>query len=280
MPLSQPMPDGFAAKIAALNNFEPATAGFSPFIIAGEPLGWLGPETADLLQAQGFIQPHDAGHALVPGFDTDAARRSEGLRLAAEAMQADGRMGGFRDEPYRVCAGWDQPDMAALDRRAIPHFGIRSFGIHLNGVVETATGLEMWIARRALDREVEPGKRDNMVAGGQPAGLSLMDNLIKEAAEEAAVPEALARQAKQGGIITYQQVEPVERLKHDTIFTYDLFLSEDFVPENTDGEVGQFERLPIADVAAIVRDTDEFKPNCNLVIIEFLARHGLLEVVA
>ena len=45
------MPDGFAAKIAALNNFEPATAGFSPFIIAGEPLGWLGSETADLLQA-------------------------------------------------------------------------------------------------------------------------------------------------------------------------------------------------------------------------------------
>jgi hypothetical protein len=26
-----------------------------------------------------------------------------------------------------------------------------------------------------------------------------------------------------------------------------------------------------------VRDTEEFKPNCNLVIIDFLVRHGSLE---
>jgi hypothetical protein len=34
--------------------------------------------------------------------------------------------------------------------------------------------------------------------------------------------------------------------------------------------------LPIADVMDIVRDTDQFKLNCNLVIVDFLVRHGLI----
>ncbi len=33
-------------------------------------------------------------------------------------------------------------------------------------------------------------------------------------------------------------------------------------------------RLPIAEVADLVANTDEFKDNCNLVIIDFLIRHG------
>jgi hypothetical protein len=34
--------------------------------------------------------------------------------------------------------------------------------------------------------------------------------------------------------------------------------------------------MPIDEVAAIVRDTEQFKFNCNLVIIDFLVRHGLI----
>jgi len=34
--------------------------------------------------------------------------------------------------------------------------------------------------------------------------------------------------------------------------------------------------MPIEKVAHIVKTTNEFKPNCNLVIIDFLVRHGFL----
>jgi hypothetical protein len=34
--------------------------------------------------------------------------------------------------------------------------------------------------------------------------------------------------------------------------------------------------LPIAEVMAIVHDSDQFKLNCNLVIVDFLIRHGLI----
>ena len=44
-----------------------------------------------------------------------------------------------------------------------------------------------------------------------------------------------------------------------------------------DGEVGEFMLWPIEKVAEVVRDTFEFKFNCNLVIIDFLIRHGVLD---
>ena len=42
-----------------------------------------------------------------------------------------------------------------------------------------------------------------------------------------------------------------------------------------DGEVESFERWPVARVADEVA-AGRFKPNCNLVIIDFLVRHGYL----
>ena len=35
-----------------------------------------------------------------------------------------------------------------------------------------------------------------------------------------------------------------------------------------------FERLPVEEVADLIANTDRFKNNCNLVIIDFLLRHG------
>eukprot|EP00887_Chlorella_sp_A99_P004711 scaffold4.g4711.t1 len=43
-----------------------------------------------------------------------------------------------------------------------------------------------------------------------------------------------------------------------------------------DGEVQEFGRLPLDDVAAAIARTDDFKDNCNLVIVDFLLRHGYL----
>lgn len=48
-----------------------------------------------------------------------------------------------------------------------------------------------------------------------------------------------------------------------------------------DGEVEEFMRLPLSQVASIIAagpeaSGDAFKDNCNLVIIDFLLRHGYL----
>jgi len=34
--------------------------------------------------------------------------------------------------------------------------------------------------------------------------------------------------------------------------------------------------IPVEEVMQIIRNGDDFKPNCNLVVLDFLVRHGLL----
>lgn len=41
-----------------------------------------------------------------------------------------------------------------------------------------------------------------------------------------------------------------------------------------DGEVDSFQCLPMDEVARLIAQTDEIKDNCNLVILDFLMRHG------
>src|SRR3546814_12672169 len=85
-----------------------------------------------------------------------------------------------------------------MDRGAVTAFGIANRGFHLNGLVGAGDAPRMWIARRALDKTTYPGKLDNMVAGGHPAGLTPLQNLLKESDEEAGLPEAPARRAPPG----------------------------------------------------------------------------------
>jgi 8-oxo-dGTP pyrophosphatase MutT (NUDIX family) len=114
-----------------------------------------------------------------------------------------------------------------------------------------------------------------MVAGGLPWDLALTDNLRKECEEEAGIPAELAAQAVPVGAITYCRASK-RGLKPDVMYCYDLELPEDFRPQCNDGEVAGFHLWPVEQVAEIVRDSEEFKLNCNLVIIDFLVRHGLL----
>jgi isopentenyldiphosphate isomerase len=152
---------------------------------------------------------------------------------------------------------------------------VRAYGVHLNGYVRTAAELALWIGTRAMDRAVAPGKFDNMVAGGQPAGLGLRENLVKECAEEAALPAALAARARAAGAISYA-FNSSSGLRNDVMFCYDLEMPAEVTPRSADGEVSGFELMPIADVLGLIRDTDRFKLNVNLVILDFAIRHGVL----
>jgi 8-oxo-dGTP pyrophosphatase MutT (NUDIX family) len=174
-----------------------------------------------------------------------------------------------------VLTRWGAEPLLAMDRAAIPYFGIRSFGLHINGYVRRTDGLHLWVGRRANDRGVAPGKLDNLVAGGQPLGLTLEENLVKEAREEADLPPELALSARPVGAVTYL-MENERGLKPDTLFCYDLELPEDVIPRNTDGEVEEFFLWPVAKVMESVRTTDDWKFNVNLVVIDFLVRHGYL----
>lgn len=248
---------------------------FRPFVVAGERVGWVRHAFAERLAR--FRDTFDVMREAVrlsdrlDSFET----RSAALDAVVRALEAEKVITGRRNEYYPISTSFAAKPLARIERAAIPAFGLRAYGVHMNGFVRKADGIHMWIGRRARDKHTYPGMLDNTVAGGQPMGISLVDNLVKECKEEAAIPEALARRAVPVGAITYC-MEADEGLKPDVQFCYDLELTQDFTPHNTDGEIETFMLWPMDKVAAIVRDTSEFKFNCNLVIIDFLVRHGLI----
>jgi hypothetical protein len=61
------------------------------------------------------------------------------------------------------------------------------------------------------------------------------------------------------------------------IYTYDLELPADFEPRAHDGEVEAFELWTLDRLADTLREGEEFKPNCALVAIDFLVRHGYID---
>jgi len=235
------------------------------FHIGADPVGWVRPALAAALA--GF-----------PEIEATATRITLTAPAALQAIARQLSARGFyrwRNEAFDVRAVADGPVLAVLDRGALPSFGVVSEGVHVNGLVRRADRLHVWIARRSPTKQLDPGKLDHLVAGGIPAGLSSAETLVKEAAEEAAVPEALAAGARRVGMVQYAMERP-EGLRRDRLYCYDLVLPEDFVPRAADGEVESFELWPVARAMDVVRETDEFKFNVNLVLIELFLREGLI----
>lgn len=251
-------------------------SGFRPFRIGGARVGWVRPAVEDvLMRLGGRFEARDGAVAMADRFE-DFADRSALLDEAGEAIVAAGLARKLRTELFGVTNIWGRPPVAAINRGVAPAFGFAAYGVHLNGWRRRDDGgQELWIGRRALDKAVAPGKLDNMVAGGQPLGLGLMENLVKEAGEEASLPAALARRAIPVGCISYV-MESDEGLKPETMFCYDLEVPCDFAPVNADGELMDFRLMPADAVRDAVATGDDFKFNVNLVIADFSIRHGLI----
>jgi hypothetical protein len=248
---------------------------FRPFRVGAVRVGWVKHGfAARLAELSGVFAVADDQVRLAAGLD-DYAARTDAVDGALRTLAAAGEVPGWRDEPYPVGTGFHAAPLFQMERAAVPRFGIPAYGIHVNGYVRDGGQIRMWIGRRALDKPTYPGELDNMIAGGQPVGIGLMENVIKEAAEEAAVPAALAATAVAVGAISYCQ-ETADGLKPDVMFTYDLELPADFVPHNTDGEIAEFMLLPAREVMEITEHTSDFKLNCALVNMDFFIRHGLL----
>ncbi len=229
-------------------------------------IGYLRPDLAGTLAAFPELGPTPGGLAL-----RDPAALPDILRTLAD-------QGAFRwrGEAFDVRAEPNGPVLTQADRGALPLLGLVSVGVHVNGLVRRSDGLHVWIGRRAPDKHLDPDKLDHLVAGGVPAGLSPQATLVKEAAEEAAIPAELAVRAVPVGRIAYAMERP-EGLRRDLLLCYDLDLPEDFVPRPADGEVADFMLWPVARVLETVAAGDTFKFNVNLVLIDLFIRHGLIE---
>ncbi len=264
----------FIDHIRACNSFDRARV--VPLIADGRRIGWLRHDNAAALAPYRhvFAVGSDAVRLVAAG---DVDRVSAAVDAVVEALVAENRVPKWRNETFDVMARWGEKPIFRLDRGAVPFFGTRAYGVHLNGCCRETGGLKLWIGRRAPDKRVSPDKLDNIVAGGIGNGHGILATLYKEAAEEATIPAQLVDRAVPVGAVSYC-METKLGIRDDVLFIYDLDLPADFMPHNSDGEIVQFELMEAERVIARVRTSDDFKFNVNLVILDFALRHGLIAV--
>lgn len=248
---------------------------FRPFVVGEAAVGWIKHGFAERLRAFADVFAVEADRVRLREHLADYNSRTAAVAGVLQQLREAGEITGWRNEQYPVDTAFGAPPLLAIERAGVPFFGTRSYGVHVNGFVGSGASIQLWVGRRAKDKATAPGKLDHLVAGGVACGLTVQQTLIKECAEEAGMPEELAVQARPVGIVSYR-METEQGLRNDVLFCYDLEVPDDFVPVNRDGEIDCFDRWPIDAVRRRIAETDDFKWNVGPVIIDLLARHGLL----
>jgi 8-oxo-dGTP pyrophosphatase MutT (NUDIX family) len=263
----------FADHIARCNNYDPARA--VPLVAGDRRIGWVRRDNATVLTRFPLVFGVEAERVVLRATG-DADTVSAAVDEVVEALVADRLVPKWRNETFDVMARWGDKPIFRVDRGAVPFFGVRAYGVHLNGYRDNGGALSLWIGQRAPDKRVDPNKLDNLVAGGIGNGHGAHATLVKEADEEAAIPAGLIARAIPVGALSYRMETPLG-IRDDVMFVYDLDVPEDFTPHNRDGEIVRFELMPVATVLDRIRTTGDFKFNVNLVILDFALRHGVLK---
>ncbi|KAG9459328.1 hypothetical protein H6P81_003836 [Aristolochia fimbriata] len=273
----------YSEKIKICNRGYEKKTDFVPFMVGDQIVGYVHKGFLDHLKKfrDVFTFPKDgnplnvAGDyiALHPSLDRPEVR----TEAVGDVIKQLGEQvfPGIRNELYPVTSSFGMPIFFSLERAAAPYFGIKAYGVHMNGYVKRGGQKFLWVGKRSNRKPTYPGLLDHLVAGGLPHGISCKKNLRKECEEEAGIPPSFSDTALSVGAVSYADIDG-HRYKRDVLFCYDLELPDGFIPNNQDGEVESFKLIPIAQVAEIIQRRDFFKPNCCLVIIDFLVRHGYI----
>lgn len=157
-----------------------------------------------------------------------------------------------------------------IKRSLLSFFGIPAYGVHCNGWRFHKNSIIMVMALRSKKLKTYPEHLDNLIAGGQPANLSLRHNLEKEAYEEAGLSK---KEMKRAVFKSFKSYFPVHEkyFKPSIIGVYDLKLKKNEIFINQDGEINEFIELEIHEILELL-DKKKLKPNAIIPIVDFLIR--------
>jgi 8-oxo-dGTP pyrophosphatase MutT (NUDIX family) len=251
---------------------------YAAFRVDGHTVGWLDPARAARLSAFASVFAHAGDEIRLAATLADCSARTTAIDEVTRALAGEGLLSAWRDERYAVATEFGAAPLVDIERAAARYFGIRTYAVHINGLVRGGGDLAMWLARRSPTKAIDPGLLDNLVGGGIATGFGVLDTLRKEAWEEAGIPANVAARARPQGSIDVCRTQP-QGLQRETVFVYDLELDADFRPANQDGEAVEHRQLTMSDAAKLIAadgGDDVVTADASLVILDCLLRHGTL----
>ncbi|PVU97470.1 hypothetical protein BB559_002020 [Furculomyces boomerangus] len=291
----------------AFHNGKSSTLDFS-FVIDGKLVGYILNQYVNDLETYTvpksdtesqdlhlFTVNHESCTVEIQSWCSTTESRQKNFELMLAKFKNENRwplLKNWRDEPYPIYGSERDPSGVyfTVERGSVQAFGVRSYGVHVNGyTIERNNGVEcikMWIAKRSMSKGTYPGLLDQVVAGGITAFERPTATVIRECYEEAGIPEEISARAKPIGTIQYF-MKTSFGYQPETQYVYDLELppmptgSVDienhkyFVPKAIDGEVDSFMLLDLDEIYKRMLN-GEFKPNCLVVVVDFMIRYGYI----
>lgn len=246
---------------------------FLPFYVKEQPVGWVTPAFARELQRWPHVFEVSSSWVTLRARPDTVAGRTAALEEVTRALAKEGVIRGWRDEMVSVAVHYGAPELLRIERAASRHFGLISYGAHLNGFTRRGGAVHTWVARRAAGKSVDPGLLDNLVGGRIAAGFTVDETMRKEAWEEAGIAPALLEALYCVGAVRVEYTVP-EGLHREILFVHDLWLPPDFTPANQDGEVGEIQLMRNEEVIERILD-GEFTLDAGAVMIDALIRQGI-----
>ncbi|MFZ9708640.1 MAG: NUDIX hydrolase [Steroidobacteraceae bacterium] len=243
-------------------------AEYLPLWIAGEIRGRVRRDLVPMVAACVEIEAAEIGLKLR---DETLSRplRSRMLQSIARQLRKRGLIADWRNE---LCAVQDSTgtEIARCERGVFRTLGIQNRAVHVNGLCSDG---RWWIARRSAQKRADPGKLDNLAAGGVSAGETARGTAIRELWEEAGVSRALAQRVDFPGMVIRSVRETQFGIHDELVIVADLMLPDDFEPNGRDGEVEEFLCLSREQVqAALARE--EFTVEAAIATQECLERRA------
>lgn len=210
--------------------------GLQPWSFRGEPVGWATPRLLPFFESQ--LDLDESGLAAL----------EQRLRQAASVVG----LTGWRDERQRLIGAsgqvifGDDGRPVALERSLFRPLGLLAQSVQLNA---RASDGRYWVARRSLQKAIDPGLWDSCVAGGLPSNETPDQSIQREAREEAGIHGFAPESLRLWGMVRVARM--VEDLLHiERVWVYEWNAPSDWRPRPEDDEVMAVDCWSLADVRA------------------------------
>ena len=137
-------------------------AGYLPFTFHRARIGTVDPAVVDQLRTFGDVFTVHPDRVQLNDKLTTYEQRSEAVRTFLEEMRERKvfpTLAGWRNECYEIRPRFSQVPIFKMERSGTPLFGLRQYGVHINGFVQTSEKEKsIWIQRRSKTKPTYPGK--------------------------------------------------------------------------------------------------------------------------
>lgn len=239
--------------------------GSRPLTVSGRVAGWITAKATSHIQGlPGVDIEPEAVHIMA------APRKRMPLNAVlagvAHTLKEARCLRGWRNELLDVIG--EGRRLGAIERAAVRPLGLLTKAVHLNAWSPDG---KLWVARRSLTKNTDPGMWDTLVGGLACAAESLDLALVRESYEEAGLAAAdLERRTPLRTLLRMHRRLP-EGYQVEDVLVSDCVLESSVSPKNLDGEVSDIRLVDIDELWSLV-EAGEFTREAELVVLEGLQR--------